>query len=406
MPVVQARFVDERRAEALGRLGVVTIGDLVEHYPFRYLDLSSLRSIREIPPGTEATAVGTVADITVRSPRPRLTITEVAVADETGVVVGVWFNQPYVAQRYRVGDRVAIAGTLEIDYGLKQMKNPFVERLGSSDAPVSLGRILPVYRTTEGLSTNWLRRIIGAAVADYGAVPDPLPAALRARRGLPSLRWALHAIHGPRTLDDVRAARQRLAYQEHFDLQLVVAARRQARSAAAGAVSHTVDGPCVKSLLSSLPFDLTDDQRSAVDEVLADMAAPRPMNRMLLGDVGSGKTIVAAFALAAAADSHGQAAMMAPTEVLAEQYARAIGPLLSGAGVRWGLLTGSTPRAERSDLLARTAAGDLDVLFGTHALIQRDVRFARLTAVIVDEQHRFGVEQRLGLRAKGASVTP
>ncbi|MDI6712594.1 MAG: ATP-dependent DNA helicase RecG [Anaerosomatales bacterium] len=405
-PVERVRNVDARRAEALGRLGIRTVGDLLSHYPFRYLDLSALKPIRDVPFGAEATVVGTVADIRVKEPRPRLSITEIAVADETAVVVGVWFNQPYMAQRFVVGDRVAMAGTMVLDYGLRQMKNPFVERLGSDGGPVLLGRILPVYRTTDGLSTAWLRRIIESAVADFGCVPDPLPAGLRARRGLPPLRWALRAIHLPRSIDEVGSARRRLAYQEHFDVQLLVAARKHARAAASQAVSHVVDGPRVTALSREIPFPLTDDQQRAVREILADMAAPRPMSRMLLGDVGSGKTAVAAFALAAAADSGGQAAMMAPTEVLAEQYVRSIGPWLSKAGVRWALLTGSTPRSERSDTLARAASRQVDVLFGTHALIQRDVEFARLTLVVVDEQHRFGVEQRLGLRAKGAGVMP
>ncbi|MCL4079551.1 ATP-dependent DNA helicase RecG [Coriobacteriia bacterium Es71-Z0120] len=405
-PVTVVRNVDARRAEALGRLGIHTIGDLLTHYPFRYLDLSAVRPVREAPLGSEATIVGTVADVRVKQPRPRLSVTEIAVADDTGVVVGVWFNQPYIAQRYEVGDRVAMAGTMELDYGLKQMKNPFLERLGAAGTPVVLGRILPVYRTTEGLSTNWLRRIVESAVLEFAHVPDPLPSGLRARRDLPPLKWAVRAIHLPRSSEDIEVARRRLAYQEHFDLQLVVATRRHARLASTTAVAHTVDGARVEALRRALPFPLTDDQERAVSEILADMAAARPMNRLLLGDVGSGKTVVAAFALAAAADTHAQAAMMAPTEVLAEQYTRALGPLLEKAGVPWALLTGSTPRAERSRILAQAASGELAVVFGTHALIQRDVRFSRLTLVVVDEQHRFGVEQRLGLRGKGGAVTP
>lgn len=405
-PVTLVRNVDARRTQALRRLGIETIGDLLSHYPFRYLDLSAVRPIRAVPLGSEATVVGTVVDVRVRQPRLRLSITEVAVADDSGVVVGVWFNQPYIAQRYEVGDRVAMAGTMELDYGLKQMRNPFMEQLGAAGTPVALGRILPVYRTTEGLSANWLRRIVESAVEEFAHVPDPLPSELRIQRDLPSLRWALRAIHMPHSSEDIEAARRRLAYQEHFDLQLVVAHRRHARLASSTPVSHTLQGEHLVALRRKLPFSLTDDQRRAVSEILADMVSARPMNRMLLGDVGSGKTVVAAFALAVAADSHGQAAMMAPTEVLAEQYTRAVGSLLDEAGLRWALLTGSTPRAERSRILDLTADGAIDVLFGTHALIQRDVRFARLTLVVVDEQHRFGVEQRLGLRGKGASVTP
>lgn len=404
LDVTAARFVDSARAEALGRLGVTTIGGLVRHYPFRYLDLTSVMPMRDLAPGIEATVVGTVHDVKIKKPRPRLNITEVSLFDGTGVVIGVWFNQPWVAPRFSIGDRLAFAGKVEIDYGLKQIKNPFVERLAEDGEAEAAGRIVPIHRTTEGLTTNWLRRLIAAAVDDFADVPDHLPVRVRTERALMPLGPALRLIQFPSTADEAAAARRRLAYDELLLLQVYMAMRRHLLTREQAGMTHRLDGPKLEALRGRMPFALTDDQTRSVTEILADMSSPHPMNRMLLGDVGTGKTVVAAHALASCADSGCQAAMMAPTEVLATQYAEKLGPLLADSGIRWALLTGSTPAAQRRETLTHLAAGDLDVLFGTHALLEEQVAFKRLTLAIVDEQHRFGVNQRLGLRGKGAAV--
>ncbi|MEN6429805.1 MAG: ATP-dependent DNA helicase RecG [Coriobacteriales bacterium] len=404
LPVGSARHVDSRRIEALARLGISTIGDLLRHYPFRYLDLTATMPIRDVPLGSEATVVGHVRDIRLKKPRPRLSIVEIAIADDSGVVVGVWFNQPYMAKRFSVDDRIAMAGRMEMDFGLRQMRSPFVERMDAAETPEELGRVLPVYRATEGLSTNWLRRLIADALLDFGAVPDPIPSAIRVRRGLAPYWWAVGAIHFPRQLRDVDEARRRLAYEEHLLLQTAVAVRRHRIVDLQPGYAHCATGTHVAALRASLPFTLTADQSTAISEVLADMQAPSPMNRMVLGDVGTGKTVVAAFALALTADSGTQAAMMAPTEVLAHQYATSMGPLLDAAGVTWALLTGSTSQQRRREILKKVSSGEISVLLGTHALIQQDVSFKRLTLAVVDEQHRFGVQQRLRLRSKGPAV--
>ncbi len=403
-PVTAVRFVDAPRAEALARVGVASVEDLLRHYPSRWLDLRTTAPLGSLPLGVEATAVGTVHEVVVKHPRPRLTITEVALVDDSGVLVGVWFNQPYLQQRFRAGDRVAFAGTVQMEFGLRQMRTPFVERLGSSEDASWLGRILPVHPATEGLSSNWIRRLVSEALDQYGDLPDPVPAALRVERGLVPLAAALKAIHFPPDLEARDAARRRLAYDELLAIQLGMALRRHSLVEERRGHAHTVDGPHRKALLTSLPFDLTEDQVRATADVLADMASARPMNRMLLGDVGTGKTVVAAVALAAAADSGTQAAMMAPTEVLARQYARAVGELLDAGGVTWRLLTGSTPAAQRREILSGVATGEVSVLLGTHALLTEAVSFRHLTLAIVDEQHRFGVTQRLGLRAKGEAA--
>ena len=403
-PVGEARFVDRSRAEALARLGIVSVGDLLGHLPFRYLDLSEVRSLVQVSPGQELTVTGRVHKVTVKRPRPRLSIVEVAITDSTGILLGVWFNQPYMADRFQEGEHVAFAGRVEQDFGFLQMKNPFVERLGSAEGPSYLGRILPLHRTTEGLSTNWLRRLIAAAVDDAADVPDFVPVSLRTKHGLRSRRAAVRGAHFPGEMTDAHEARRRLAYEELLCLQVGLAARRHVMTMERHGVGHVTDGPALERLARALPFELTGDQSRAIDEILADMRAAQPMNRMLLGDVGTGKTAVAAHALAAVADTRTQAAMMAPTEVLAVQYAERLGPLLDETGISWALLTGSIGAAARTDITGRVRSGAITVLFGTHALVEKGVTFDRLTLAIVDEQHRFGVAQRLALRQKGAAA--
>ncbi len=404
-PVGGVRLVDRAREDLLGKLDIHTVGDLVRHYPFRYLDLTHVETLADVKIGTDATVVGRVHKVTLKRPRPRLTIVEVAIVDGTGVLEAVWFNQPYRAQQFGAGDRVAFAGRVAMGFdGIKQIQSPYVEKLPAEDDPSQLARIMPVHRTTEGLSVNWLRRLISNALDDYADVPDHLPVVLRLEHSLMSYAAAIRQIHFPDDMPAAREARRRIAFDELLVLQLGLARRRYASTQERAGVAHVTSGRAVSRLAETMPFVLTDDQREAIDEILADMASPRPMNRMLLGDVGTGKTLVAAHALCAAADSGMQAAMMAPTEVLAIQYAEKAGPLLDAADVSWALLTGSTPAAERRSIIAGASEGGLAVLFGTHALLEQSVRVKRLSLAIVDEQHRFGVGQRLGLRAKGAAA--
>jgi len=402
-PVTAVRFVDAPRSELLAKLGIRTVEDLLRHYPARYLDLRTSAPLASLPIGQDVTAVGQVHEVTVKRPKPKLSITEVAITDGSGVLVGVWFNQSYLATRFRPGERVAFAGRVQMEFGLRQMRNPFVERLGDAEGSSWLGRILPVHGATEGLSTNWVRRLVSEALAQYGDACDHLPASVRVARDLVPLATALRWIHFPPGPEERDAARRRLAYDELLAVQLGFGVRRHHVVDREG-FAHQISGPVREAVVRALPFELSAEQVTAADEILADMARPRPMNRMLLGDVGTGKTAVAAVALGAVADSGTQGAMMAPTEVLARQYARSIGPYLEQAGVSWALLTGSTPVAERRRILAGVADGSVAVLLGTHALLTAHVRFKHLTFAIVDEQHRFGVGQRLGLRGKGEAV--
>ncbi|MGN0073242.1 MAG: ATP-dependent DNA helicase RecG [Coriobacteriales bacterium] len=398
-PVTLVRGCAAARAQRLAKLGIKTVRDLVSWYPHRYIDLSNMASCAQAPLGEVVSVVGRLEGVRQKQPRPGMHIIEAAVVDDTGAMALVWFKQPWLINSLHPGDRVCATGKVAFSYGMRQMSSPMIEVLGSGDDAPRQGMV-PVHRACEGVSPAWMRRLVANALNQLGDLPDPLPAALRAQRGLMGRKAALRAVHFPSSARQLEQARRRLAYEEVLRLQLEMMLRRNRELSGCRPVSHAA-GPATAALQRGLPFELTADQARAVAEIRADMEAPRPMNRMLLGDVGCGKTVVAAFALALAADSGCQAAMMAPTEILARQHAEKLGPLLQQAGVSSALLTGSATAAQRRALLEDLAAGRVQVLFGTHALIEDDVRFARLSLAVIDEQHRFGVGQRAALRRKG-----
>ncbi|NJE79733.1 ATP-dependent DNA helicase RecG [Olsenella sp. SW781] len=402
--VSRLRYVSGAREEALRRLGLARVRELMLHVPHRYLDFTRVTKIARADVGTDATIVATVDRVELKRPRPRMQIVELSVMDETGVLVATFFRQPWIAEQVRVGDRVALSGKVEFSYGFKRMKAPFHEVLGPAAGAGGYARVLPVHPVGEGVTASWMRRIVAAALADVGDVCDWLPAGLVARRGLMTLARALREVHFPTSVAAAGRARRRLAYDELLCLQLALLCRQSVELAGVEPVSHVTSGPHMDALLAALPFSLTDEQRAAADRVLADMAAPRVMNRLLLGDVGTGKTAVAAVALAAVADTGTQAAVMAPTSVLARQYAEKLGPVLDEARVSWALVTGSTPADERAIAEMAAARGELTVLFGTTALLSEGVEFAALSLAVIDEQHRFGVDQRAALRRKGAGA--
>ena len=405
--VSRLRFARGARAEALGRLDISSVRDALQHVPHRYLDFTRITPVAGADVGEQATVVGSVDKVTLKRPRPRLQIVEVALVDATGVLMCAFFKQPWLAEQIHVGDTLAVSGKVTFAYGFKQMTPQFhevVARAGEGAATAaSFARMLPVHGATDGLSPAWMRRIESAALADYGDACDFMPASLVASRELMTEARALREAHFPSGRAAAERARRRLAYDELLCLQAALLARRAIELADVAPHEHVVGGPHVSALLAALPFELTAEQRQAADEILADMAAPAPMNRLLLGDVGTGKTAVAAVALAAVADSGFQAAVMAPTSVLARQYAEKLGPVLDRAGVSWALVTGSTPVAERGATAAGLASGTLSVLFGTTAVLGDDLAFDDLSLVVVDEQHRFGVGQRARLRSKGTA---
>ena len=399
--VGKIRAVSPARAKNLSKLGISTVRGLLENYPRRYIDLSNVETAARAPIGQFVTVVGTVDEVVEKQPRRRLHILEVSVFDGTGVIIATWFRQPWMAAKFERGMRVAFSGKVAFEYGFKRMANPYVAFLGEpGQEQTRLVQMLAVHPATEGISTTWMRRFIANALEQTADMSDPLPVALRLKHKLIGKKAALRQIHFPENRTQMLQARKRLAYEEVLCLQIEMMRLRRAETRDGEPTVH-VPGQRMDELRAQLPYTLTSEQEQAIADIVDDMTAPRSMNRMLLGDVGTGKTIVAAFALALSADSGCQAAMMAPTEVLARQYASKLGPLFDAAHISWGILTGATDPEERERLLEEAQDGTLQVLFGTHALIEPTVNFARLSLVIIDEQHRFGVNQRAALRMKG-----
>ena len=397
--VSRVKLVSPARAKALGAMGIHTVRDLATHYPRRYVDLSKRETVASARIGASCTIQGAVHEVKLKRPRPGLALVEISVVDETGVLMVTCFRQPWLKDQLSCGERIAVAGKVEFNYGFKRMVNPYLEPLG--DGQAAEGMIIPVHPACEKISAAWMRRLVGNALDACRGCFDPLPLDLRVKYRLMSRTQALCCIHFPQTMDEAAQARRRLVYEELLLLELALMEQAQARSAGGTPVAHVIDGPCVAALDCVMPFELTDEQKAARASILEQLAAPKSANHMLLGDVGTGKTAVAAFALAAAADTGMQAALMAPTEVLARQHAKGLGAWFDQVGITWGLLTGSTPAPEREKLLAACAAGKLTVLIGTHALLEDDVQFNRLSLAVIDEQQRFGVEQRAALLAKG-----
>ena len=398
-PVSRVHQVSPARAKTLAAMGIETVRDLVTHFPRRYLDLSRKETVASATIGASCTIEGRVHEIKLKRPKPKLDLVEIALVDDTGVLIVTCFRQPWLMKQVQAGMRLAVAGKLEFDYGFKRMTNPYLEVLEGDGA--AEGMIIPVHPATEKLSAAWMRRLVGNALSSTAGMYDPLPLELRVKYRLMSRGAALSAIHFPQTMEEVAQARRRLVYEEVLLLELMLMTEGGRRSRGCEPVAHVVDGPCVRALSAALPFALTDEQVAARADILARMAAPRTMNHLLLGDVGTGKTVVAAFAVAAAADTGKHALLMAPTEVLARQHAASLGPLFEKAGVSWDILTGSTSAADRAAILGRVAAGETCVLIGTHALLEDDVAPRAMSLAIIDEQQRFGVDQRRRLLAKG-----
>ncbi|MGH2663331.1 MAG: ATP-dependent DNA helicase RecG [Actinomycetota bacterium] len=415
---------------ALESLGVRTIGDLLHHYPRRYLDRSKVEKIGDLRIGQEATFIATVKKVTTARLAKKRTLVTVRVFDGTGYVLLTWFSQPWAARKHRAGQEVLASGKIGAFRGSLRIQNPAVEVLKGGDADyVHTGRIVPIHPAGEGVSPGVIRRMAYDALRRIGPIDDPIPADIRRRQTLPALDSALRNIHFPDDDGDERRARDRLKFDELFFLELGVAFRKHRVEAETEGFAHDLSGPLADRFVDALPFELTDAQRRAVEEVAKDMATPHPMNRLLQGEVGSGKTVVALYGCMAAVQSGHQAAIMAPTEVLAGQHLRTVEALLGPIGGRrvaggapaqpdaqasllggedpdgpaYALLTASVTGKERQRVLEAVKAGQVDVLVGTHALVQEAVDFAGLSLAVVDEQHRFGLHQRIALKEKGAS---
>ena len=393
-----------KRGGDLRKAGIASVADLLLHVPRRYVDRSKTVPLSELPLGEEVTVIGTVRHVTVRRPRKNLTIVEATVYDGEGLVHAVWFNQAFRERQLAEGAEVALSGKVERYRGRLQMQSPDADILDRPSESLITGRVMPVHGTAGGVGPGHLRRAIHTALGTARPMADPVPAELIDRLGLVSRDLAIGDIHFPVEMAAVEPARRRLVFDELFRLELALAVRKHRQVSSAEGIAHTADAGLVPAFLDSLPFAITGAQRRAIDEIRADMRSPHPMHRLLQGEVGSGKTVVAMAALLVAVEGGYQGAVMAPTEVLAEQHHLGLAPLGALVGVRMALLTGSSP--DRDAVLAAVAAGTVDIVVGTHALIQEGVHFSRLGVAVVDEQHRFGVHQRVQLKEKADGPEP
>ncbi len=401
--IAEALGMRAQEANKLAKLGLCTVTQGLLYFPREHYDCRNPLPIHRLVPGVPTTLVGTLKAVsTATVGRQSLKITEAKVADRTGVIVVRWFNQAHVAKvlKPHVGSRIAVSGQPEVFNGKLQF-SPRDYEFPDEDALTHTAGLVPVYPLTEGITQRWLRGVQKRLVdLCHPLLDDPLPSGLREVHHLPGLAQAVRSYHFPASPEDRAAARRRLAFEELLYIQLGMLERKHRyQNSERGAAIHAPGA--LEELLSALPFALTGAQNRAIAAITRDMARPVPMSRLLQGDVGSGKTVVAVAALLVAVRAGYQGVLMAPTEILAEQHARGLTRLLEPLGVRVALLTGSLTKTQRLAAYAGAAQGTLDVLVGTHALIQEGLAFAQLGVAVVDEQHRFGVLQRAGLRQKG-----
>ena len=408
-PLTVLPGIGPRHAETLSRLELRTLGDLLYYFPRRYDDFSQLKPINRLSYGEDVTVIATVQNASMRPTRSgQSQLIEVVVSDGTGSLRLTWFNQPWLLRKFEVGMPLSISGRVEQFLGRPIINNPDVESLDQE--LLHTNRIVPVYPLTASITQHWLRGIMHKTVTYWAPrIVDYLPERIRRSANLADLPTALAQCHRPDSLESLKAARERLAFDEIFFLQLGVL-RQKKNWQSADAQKYEVTDEWLASQLAALPFQLTAAQEHAISDIRQDLRSGKPMNRLLQGDVGSGKTAVAALACLIIANAGAQSAIMAPTSVLAEQHyrnlSRLLGPVEDPALARLQpgqirLLVGDTPESERVEILQGLADGAIKLLIGTHALLESPVVFNHLQLIVVDEQHRFGVEQRATLRKKG-----
>ncbi len=401
--------ISASHAKKLEKLGLLTVRDLLYHFPSRYEDFSHIYDITELETDTNATIAAQVSDVkTIRIPRRHLTITTATFTDDTGSVGAVWFNQQFIEQQLKTSNVLRISGKLTTNAknGL-HFNSPNVERLERT--PTSTGRLVPIYPETAGITSKWLRWQIQLIREQNIELPDPLPDTVRKELKLPTLADALRLIHFPKNNEEIVYATKRFMFEEMFILQLITL-RSRASLAKERATKVPIDEQLIKNFIQTLPFEPTNAQRTSSFQILKDMSTPTPMNRLLNGDVGAGKTLVAAIATLQVLSAGHQVAILAPTEVLASQHFNSFLQLFQKYDYNMGLLTGAykiygshpalIQSTTRAKMLKKISLGELDLIIGTHAIIQEDVSFKDLTLIVVDEQHRFGVAQRAKLTQK------
>ena len=437
--VERVKWLGGKRAGSLRERGIDSVADLLLLVPRKHIDRSQVMPLDQVEVGVETTVIGQVRRVNVRRLRRRMVIVEAVVGTDTGSITAVWFNQQYQARRLERGIEVALSGKMERYRGRLQLNSPAVDILARGRGNLAVGRVVPVYRAMGDATPTYLRMGVHNALMRSRPITDPLPLDLRQRLDLTDRDTAIASIHFPDSIQQIRPARRRLVFDEFFRLEVALAMTKRHKTETSVGIPHLLDPETemVERFVRGLPYRLTGAQRRVIDEIKQDLGSRWPMHRLLQGEVGSGKTVVAVATVLTGVQGGFQAAVMAPTEVLAEQHYEGIAGLLAEAGmvspiagpsslfdgvdggadgprVSIALLTGNRAEASirprgktnRRELLHWIAGGEVDIVIGTHALIQEGVRFARLGVAVVDEQHRFGVHQRVQLKDKAEGVDP
>ncbi len=403
-PLSQIKGVGPKTAETLAQAGLLSVEDAILNVPRAYDDFSEVAKIVDLKPGNVVIRAR-CEEVTVRPVRRGMRLVNATLADESGKVKAVWFNQPYRESQLKSGEEFLFSGRFDFQYNHYQLTNPAVEQVKDAkrDQHETAERIMPVYRSTKGLKPKVLKDVMQQLRPLLDFLPETLPGDIVARQKLMSRAEALKALHFPKDMSDVARGKERLGFEELFEMLLAARLNKQANAKLSG-WKIPFSQPTIAAFVKKLPFDLTGAQRRAAWQILQDFETGVPMNRLLQGDVGSGKTVVAGLAARQAAQAGLQSAIMAPTEILAAQHAETLEKLLAPFGVRVALLTGHVKGKARQILLGNLAGGNVDVIVGTHALIQPTVRYHKLGFVVIDEQHRFGVTQRQTLLAKSENM--
>ena len=396
--------VGPKRSKTFNKLGVYTVGDLLYYLPRRYEDRSNLKPISQVKVNTFETVRGKVLTMGLRRTRKKMSVFELAVGDEGGFIYGVWFNQPFLKDRFKTGDEVILSGKVEL-YKHLQMNTPEYEILDPEDEDtIHTARVVPIYPLTRDLYQRSVRVLMKNCLDTYlNGVEEVLPIDIIKKHKLIGLKKAMLNIHFPEKMSALEPARHRLVFDEFFFLQLGIGLHKLKIKTGTPGISHTLDTKMLDNFEKGLPFKLTSAQKKVIAHIKKDMASDKPMNRLLQGDVGSGKTIVCVFSLLTTISNGHQAAVMVPTEILAEQHYLTLSKLLTPLGLNIVLLVSGLRRKVRERILAEIASGRVHIIIGTHAVIQQDVEFKKLGLIVVDEQHKFGVLQRADLRKKGVN---
>jgi len=401
MDVQKVKGVGQARAKHLHKLGIYSVEDIITYYPRDYEDRSRLKKIGELEDGESCAFEGIIASrVTEHRFRKGLTMYKVLIKDETGAITATWFNQHYIAKVLRPGERYIFFGKISGKYRNLEVQNPVYEKLEDGRAKNVL-KIVPVYPSTADLSQNTIRGVISKALELVdGKLTEFLPEKTLREYRLSEINYSVQQIHFPRSEEDFKNARYRLVFEELFILQLCLLSVKKAFENNNKGIEFS-KVPEMEDFIKSLPFKLTDAQRKVFEEIERDMESSNVMNRLVQGDVGSGKTVVAAMALFKAVRNGYQGALMVPTAILAEQHYQLISSLMEPFGINTALLTGNQTKKQKNEILDGIRSGKIDILIGTHALIEDNIEFMKLGLVITDEQHRFGVRQRALLSKKG-----